>query len=338
MKLTRYLLPLAGLVLTLTGARSAGKSPDELLKVYPAEGEKLIAHYERLHLVAQVEEDAVGKKGVYELEQFQDGKKIKVVRRFVSGEHILKADTIVYVACPSQSFVLRRAPEAQDYVLGLRSTSAEDYERTQYRIDIGYRILRSHYSCLQVPLTKFLTMKETTVTGVTEVKGEDGRPLQRVTLRILPFSDGMREQCSHLDGWLLFDPAAHWALVAKEINQLGKEKEQLLFKGTGSFTYGEPVDGFPTLRTAREDMETAKGDFARRYRADVKTVEFGAVPEEVFTLEGSGFRDYNPGPARRLTHFFWIFAGTAVLALTLIFLLRRWRPKARAPQGGGAPV
>jgi len=336
MQLTRY-LHLAGLVLTLTAARSAGMSPDEFLKVYPAEGEKLIAHYERLHLVAQVEENAVGKKGVYELEQFQDGKKIKCVRRFVSGEHILQADTIVYVAHPSQTFVLRRAPEAQEFVLGLRSTSAEDYERTQQRIDNGYRILRSHYSCLQIPLTKFLAMKETTVTGVKEEKGEDGRPLQRVTLRILPFSDGMRELCSHLDGWLLFDPAAHWALVAKEINHLSKEKEQLLFKATGSFTYGEPVDGLPTLRTARDDTETGAGGFARRYRAEVKTVEFGPVPEEVFTLKGSGFRDLDPGPAHRRTHFLWLFLGSAALALTLILLLRRWRPKVKAPQGG-APL
>ena len=321
-------LPLLSLVIAFACVnRARGETPREFLQHYLPEGQKLRQSYERARIIARVEETLQGKVGVYELERFQDGDKIKLVRRYVSGDKLYaRTEMTAHVATPDTSFTVQKNAALSPYNLAFHGKAPSDYEAVTRQINlVGSSLLESPYSCIQMPLDRLLAMKETSIEKIEEEKQDDVL-LKRVHLRIAPFNEGLRKRIDRLEGWLLFEADRHWVLRQFDIAYWDKDKK-LNSRMTGSMRYGQAADGIPMLREADYEFLDAKGTSARKYQALVKELDFGPIAAKEFQLTAWGFPESKFDGTKRRNLGLILSVTIAVLALILIIIVRRWKTK-----------
>jgi hypothetical protein len=310
--------------------------PQTFLERYRTQVPALTSPYEQVHMVALVTETfplRSDKKNVYELELLQDGPRFKVLTHHVSGDW--RGTRSIRVANPDISFVLDQPADRQQYAINyLSSRRGLGFDQIREEAVSESMLLRSHYSYFEKPLTVFLTMKSTSIQEVQE-ETSAGRSLVRVRVRFGPFTEWLRKQgIEYSEGWFLFEPSARWLFHGFDLKEWKKDG-QMLTRKTSSVEYTEAIQGVPVLRRAKYEVFDHEGHHALEYDADVKSVQFGPVSVEEFTLRGCGITGIDLGDRRGLPVIFYWSAGIALLAVIAIFVLRRRpseRPSAERPR------
>jgi hypothetical protein len=301
----------------------AEQRPEAFLKEYVEKSKTLVEKYEHLHLTGSIEERVGGKSEISNIELFHDGDKMKIVRSHEKGDELYRQKTTVAVATPDTSFILNKLPTQEEFSLDLFGREMDKAStHARLKVDIESSTFQSPFICIGVPLLKFLAMKETKILSVKDER--DGDKLTcHVSTRTSPFDPDFEGWCDHIEGSFLFEPASYWTTrkyTLKYWETTGKLRTIL----TCSVDYREPINDIPVLSRIECGILDGKGELGRGYYADIKTIKFGPVPPEEFTLRGCGFGE--DLKSKRPTIFYWSI-GIALLAFVLIVVLRRRRVK-----------
>ena len=92
----------------------------------------------------------------------------------------------------------------------------------------------------------------------------------------------------HLDGWLLMEIEPHVVVRDFDIMAWTSSKE-FLGEMKGALDYAKGEKSVPKLDMVHFEIFDKDGKSGRDYRAKVRSLIFGPVAPEQFTLPGSGF-------------------------------------------------
>jgi hypothetical protein len=307
-------------------------SPQDFQSRYSAEAKKLIALYENVHMKTQLVETYGGKegknaKGTFDLEYAQNKEQIKVITTYISGDRMNFSDDVtVRVAAPEKSFVLSRPPAARD----LSASFIGHVDNVEQKKIIGaYEcgLPCIPYHLLGMPIVEFLAKKDTIIKSVVEKK-DLGKDIIQIQFCFEP-QPKLKKWFDRADGQFSFDPARLWALRSYDYKYMEKNENQVGMRRVGTLDYDESNKDIPALKSLQENVFGEQERLVWSYHLDVKSIEFGHVSPEEFTLRGCGLPEFESKPSRWLRILLWSVT-IVFIALILIVRLRRRRTN---PQG-----
>ena len=179
--------------------------------------------------------------------------------------------------------------------------------------------LRAHYCYFEMPLTELLSKPE-----ISPSRGDSPPGSVRVNVRIQPFDDLGKLGMDSGTGWFLFDRNT-WCLQEYEV-RLFKAQKAVMDHFKMKVEYSPVTQGPPRIKRAHHQQLNAAGEVVSEQSAEVKSIEFGPVPDEEFTMRGCGLSDLAVGSLGSLP--IAVYASVGVGAAAVVGLVV-WRRKAR---------
>jgi hypothetical protein len=311
-------------------------SPEDFQKRYKPEVAPLLSAYSRVTVVAIARDIIKNEKKpdensekIWTLQYYRDNHRAKVMRDFTAGRS--QKHQWVSVATPELSFDAERVGDGKFVAMNI-STQGTSYERFFEGVINQTTTLMAPYCMYEnsLPVFLFSTPK------VHDVKQEtvDNKPFVRVYVRGKPWTDQLKKWgVETIEGWFLFEPKAYWASHGFEVHYKDSANSPLATY-SGLIEYGDTNGGYPVPGTVK--LVVAANGAQREYRADVQSVQFGAVPDSEFTPKGCGVADIDMpigdidipiGDIDMPMPILYMAIGISFFAVLVILIVRRNRPK-----------
>ncbi len=97
------------------------------------------------------------------------------------------------------------------------------------------------------------------------------------------------QQCDGIEGSFLLDPDAFWAVQAYELKRFFENRSFHLVKKC-SIEYSKAMNGIPYVKHAKREGFSKDGTLGSEEQLSTKSIDFGPVSAEEFTLKKYGIR------------------------------------------------
>ena len=313
-------------LLTASSANSQTLTPEEFLESYTQEVKPLENAYRGMQMTATLVENfpVSGDQSTLQVEIFQNEGLQKVV---AAGDE----SSSTLVANPEISFSSKLPADSDKPKLEFLSPRRGlGYSDVAMQIEVNSPLHAIPYCYYSAPLAELFADGKLTVEKIEDEEEKDGRKLVRATVRKGRMSP--QSPVEYSLGWMLFDPAAHWALQGFSFDQF-TDDGSLIAKKAVNVEYGPPVNGIPALRRAESQTFDSKDVLVNEVTFDVTSLEFQPPSDEEFTLQGSGIAGVTaPSGAVQLPIMFYTSVAIAILALAGIIGLRYFRKRQSTPE------
>jgi hypothetical protein len=291
--------------------------PPEVFKRLIDGAKESHSKYDQVHIVADVEETVAGETHNHPYDFFKDGDAIKITNVVARGN---RKEIVTDVASPKLTFRLRKPLGAKQFALSSIDRNGADYKSARELADSASFILQLPCNCFGLPIARFLAMKETSITGFRlEEKG--AAKLCRLEVHVSRWRD--QAPYDYLDGWLLLEMEPH--MVVRDFDLKAWKNKDFLGEFKGALVYAEQEKIAPKLDMVHFEIHGKDGKIGRAYDAKVRSLTFGPVDPEQFTLPGSGFDEDKPATRRAQVNPVLLWSTvTMVLAISILVALR-WR-------------
>jgi hypothetical protein len=294
-------------------------TPAEFLAAFKKANAASQKAYSQCKVVATVRREEKKGSQVNRVTLITSGERSKLIE--VPNADESTGNSEIVVASPDLSFEAHKDKAGRSpSLLFLSPRKGDGFESVKLHIGLETPFCHGPHAFTHIPIMDILAEKNVTIRSVERIT-RDGRPLVRLTYRRAKVN-GKDDQ--YADNELDFDPQRQYALLSFQVNGVREGKPAWSTHAEIKYGADSPV---PQPVSAEFSTALSDGTIVEKRIVNVDLTEFGAVPEEEFSLASAGVTEVSMGPWGGLPRSFYISVCVAVVSMAGLILLRRSRSK-----------